>query len=313
MGVSPKAINNTCQILCFLLVFLCQGASGLCGEIIISDTAQMDFARRLIEGRQYDKAAAELERFIFFFPDDPKIPLAHYLIGRCLLESGRYEGAREVFLEVARTYEGRPITRKAHLAVAESYFRQGVYEEAAYRYRRLLEEDPTPETREAARMGLGWSHLGSARWKVAAEVFAGAEPGSPYFEDARRLSQESLKGEALPEKSPSAAGVLAGVMPGLGHAYVGRFKDGAVAFLVNALFIWATVEAFHEDHEVLGGILAFAELGWYAGNIYSAVSAAHKHNRKVRRDFMEGLKEDIRVHPFGTREGTTGLALTIRF
>jgi tetratricopeptide (TPR) repeat protein len=273
----------------------------------------MDFARRLMEERQYEGAAAELERFLFFFPDDPKVPLARYLIGRCLLERGRYEQAREVFLEVERTYEGRPITRKARLAVAEAYFRQGVYDEAAHHYLMLVENPPDPETQEMARMGLGWSRLGAARWKEASEAFAGAEPGSPFFEDARRLSEESLKGEDLPEKSPAAAGVMAGVLPGLGHAYVGRYKDGAVAFLVNALFIWATIEAFHEDHEVLGGILAFVELGWYTGNIYSAVNAAHKHNRKVRRDFMEGLKEDLRVHPFGTSEGVTGLALTIRF
>lgn len=311
--MTPKAIGSLWRTIWLLLAVWCQAGTGLCGEIVVSDVGQMDFARALMEGGQYDRAATELERFIFFFPDDPKVPVARYLIGRCLLESGRYEQAREVFHEVERTYEGRPITRKARLAVAEAYFRQGAYEEAAHHYRRLVEEASDSETREAARMGLGWSRLSAARWKEASEVFAGAEPGGPFFEDARRLAGESLKGEALPEKSPAAAGVMAGVLPGLGHAYVGRYKDGAVAFLANALFIWATVEAFHEDHEVLGGILAFVELGWYTGNIYSAVNAAHKHNRKVRRDFMEGLKEDLRIHPFGTSEGATGLALTIRF
>jgi hypothetical protein len=52
------------------------------------------------------------------------------------------------------------------------------------------------------------------------------------------------KGEELPEKNPVYAGTLA-IVPGLGHAYVPRYRDAIVSFLVNGLFIWAAVQAFH--------------------------------------------------------------------
>ncbi len=41
----------------------------------------------------------------------------------------------------------------------------------------------------------------------------------------------------------------------------------------------------------LGGLITFFEIGLYSGNIYSAVSSAHKYNRKQKRDFLKYLKE----------------------
>jgi hypothetical protein len=106
---------------------------------------------------------------------------------------------------------------------------------------------------------------------------------------------------------------MAGILPGLGHVYVSRYKDALVAFLLNGLFIWATIESFHQDHNVLGGILAFFEVGWYTGNIYSAVNVTHKWNKKVRDDFRKGLVDALDLRLLASKKGPTGLALTFRF
>ncbi|MCU0594722.1 MAG: hypothetical protein MUC98_04565, partial [Desulfobacterota bacterium] len=91
------------------------------------------------------------------------------------------------------------------------------------------------------------------------------------------------------------------------------YKDGVVAFLLNGLFIWATVEAFHQDQEVLGAVLGVIELGFYSGTIYSAVNSAHKHNRKLKQDFLQGLPDAVDLNVFATKEGHIGLALTFTF
>ena len=106
---------------------------------------------------------------------------------------------------------------------------------------------------------------------------------------------------------------MAGLLPGLGHAYCGRYKDGAIAFVLNGLFIWAAVEAFTQDSNVLGGMLVAVELGWYVGNIYSAVNVAHKHNRKKRDDFRRSLPDSLQLNLFSARKGHLGLALTVLF
>ncbi|MEE9610697.1 MAG: hypothetical protein V3W19_05565, partial [Desulfatiglandales bacterium] len=96
------------------------------------------------------------------------------------------------------------------------------------------------------------------------------------------------------------------------HVYSNRYKDGLAAFLLNGLFILAAVEAFDEDLNVLGGMLIFLELGWYTGNIYSAVNTAHKYNRKARNDFRRSLPDRLNLNLFTTRDGL-GVALKIDF
>jgi hypothetical protein len=54
------------------------------------------------------------------------------------------------------------------------------------------------------------------------------------------------------------------------------------------------VEAFEHKNYVVGGILTFFELGWYSGNIYSAVSGAHKYNRNKKKEYLDGLEREDR-------------------
>jgi hypothetical protein len=88
-----------------------------------------------------------------------------------------------------------------------------------------------------------------------------------------------------------AAGVLA-VLPGAGHLYTERYRDAAIAMALNGAFIWGMVEAFERKNYVVGGILTFFELGWYSGNIYSAVSSAYKYNRNKNKEYIEHLERE---------------------
>jgi hypothetical protein len=99
--------------------------------------------------------------------------------------------------------------------------------------------------------------------------------------------------QEVPQKSPGMAGVLAAVLPGAGHLYCERYRDAAIAFLLNGAFIWGIVESFEHDNYVVGGILTFFELGWYSGNIYSAVASAHKYNRKMKQEYIDHLERGL--------------------
>jgi hypothetical protein len=99
--------------------------------------------------------------------------------------------------------------------------------------------------------------------------------------------------DVVSRKSPTTAGILA-VLPGAGHLYCERYRDAGIAFVLNAAFIWGMVEAFRHENYVVGGILTFFELGWYSGNIYSAVSSAHKYNRDKKKEYLDGLEREDR-------------------
>ncbi|MFC1581187.1 tol-pal system YbgF family protein [Thermodesulfobacteriota bacterium] len=295
-----------------LFILLLLPCSSLFAEITITNDAQFQFALETMKKGDYHRSVVEFERFIHFFPEDRRIPKARLLIGVCHLEAGEYEKARERLNSVSVEYAKTTVGGKALLFMGESYYRQGVSDEAARYFQKVVDEYPVPSLKNPALYRLGWSNLQANEWHNAEQTFKMVGRNSPLYPSAQDLSARSLEGENLSLKNPTTAGMLA-IIPGLGHVYCNRYKDALVAFLLNGLFIWATVEAFDEDLPVLGGILAFVGLGFYGGNIYSAVNAAHKHNRKVRDDFRKSLSDRFDLGLFTTRQGHIGLAFRVEF
>jgi hypothetical protein len=266
-----------------------------------------------MKDRKYDLAVIELERFMHFFPQDQRIREARYLIALSYVEARRYEAAREVLLPLMESPMKDGIAEKSIFIMGESYYRQGFYAEAGRYFERVLNEHPHLEVKAFSTYRLGWMKMHMDKWEEASRYFSVIEESSLLYRRAQILASESLSGKDLPYKDPSAAGVLGAIVPGLGHAYVGRYRDGGVALLLNALFIWASVEAFRSDQNILGGVLSFLELGWYSGSVYSAVNATHKYNRRLREDFLGRLPEEVDLDRIADNSKAIGLVFRIPF
>jgi tetratricopeptide (TPR) repeat protein len=295
-----------------LMVFLLVPGNAVCAQITIDSDEQFRFAEQTMEKGDTLRAVVEFERFLHFFPDDKRVPKARLLMAQCYLNAKDYESARKILNEALNVYRGTLVGGKALFLMGESYYEQGLYEEAERYFKGVLGAYSDPELRNSASYRLAWIQMQTGKWQEASETFKTVGAGSPLFLNAQDLSVKSLGGEQLPYKDPTIAGAMS-VVPGLGHVYCERYKDGLVAFLLNGLFIWATIDAFHGDQEVLGAVLGFIELGFYSGTIYSAVNSAHKLNRKVKDDFLQGLPDAIDLSVFATKEGHIGLALKFTF
>lgn len=306
-----KRINGF-SLLVLILLSLTPPCDSAGAELTIHSDEQLRLAEDAMARGEYQRAVTELERFLHFFPQDEEAPRARYLIGLSYLKWRQHPKARSVFEELMRAHPGTPLAGQALFMIGESFYMQGLFEQAEAVYTQVIAGQTDPELRSRAVYRLGWTRMQTGRWDEASRAFDEVEQASPLYPNARDLSRKSLQGELLPSKDPVTAGALAAALPGLGHAYVNRYKDGVVALLLNGLFIWAAYESFNRDHEVLGGILAFLELGWYSGNIYSAVNSAHKYNRAVKGEFLRGLKDRLDVGLFTTRENV-GVALHVTF
>jgi tetratricopeptide (TPR) repeat protein len=305
--------KQSCILSLFIALIFSAPAPLLADQKTIQSDDIFQFARQYLDKKDYQKAIIEFDRFIYFFPDEEKVPEARYLTGLCYLESAQFEESREILRKVYEVYRESPYAGEALFLLGESYYRQGLWDESELYFRAIIQQYPHGELKSRAYYRIAWIQLKRNQWAEASSTFRMAEDDSQIQENARLLSQLSLEGEKLPYKNPTSAGVMAGILPGLGHAYCGRYKDGLIAFVLNGLFIWAAVEAFKQDNNVLGGILVAVELGWYVGNIYSAVNVAHKYNRKKRDDFRQGLPDSLQLNLFSARKGNLGLALTIPF
>lgn len=98
-------------------------------------------------------------------------------------------------------------------------------------------------------------------------------------------------------KSVRRAEALNMICPGLGYWYVGQKQTAITAFLINGLFIGASV-AFFENNNIPAGIITLSlESGWYLGGIYGAGLAAKYYNEKVYEQNFSRFCAKEKIYP----------------
>jgi hypothetical protein len=254
----------------------------------------LGFADALFHDGDYFRAITEYKRFLFLYPTDARAGRVQLQIGLAYLRGQQWEEARRTFERLAQQHPDADIRREAALLIGETAYQQGRYPQAIEALRPLAAGLPHTPVGERARYLLGWSYLRARRWPEAAGAFAAIDAASPLFASAQALSEAARQGEQLPRKSPALAGLLSAVVPGSGHFYAGRFRDGAVALLLNGAFLAAGIEAVQAGNEAAAGLLFFFEAAWYSGAIYGAVNAAYKFNRDAEEQFLQGLERQYR-------------------
>ena len=252
--------------------------------------AVFDFAERLYHEHDYYRAVTEFKRFLFHFPDDREgCERAYFYICRSYFEASRWNDTRE-------SCDGFILNYPDSDSRGEIFFIRGIAEKRLGRFDDAHRSfsycaDISKGYRDRAILQQVLVCVEQEEWRRAGEFSARIPQESLLHGQAVILSEGMKTVETLPRKSPHYAGSFAAVLPGAGHLYTGRTRDALVAFLLNASFIWAAIELFQDEHYVAGGVVSFFEVGWYAGNIYSAVSSAHKYNRDVKAQFLRSLKE----------------------
>ncbi len=278
-------------ILVWTLTFFSSASAQVPEEpgILITPNLQYDYADQLFESGDYIAAQVEFKRFIHFFPDDPRIEQADYKTGLALFHSNQ-------FYEAAKRFDR--IIREAHTQenkyVQESYFMQSKAFEAMGNtgYAQLvlqnyLKLSNDVGVKDRIYLALARIHiketmnLGKDDLDKAASYMTLISPENKDGYQVKRQLTSIENAQSAPSKNPTLAGVLA-IIPGGGLLYCERYKDAFVSFCLNAGLMYAAYEAFNHDNPALGGVITFVGAGFYAGNIYGSVNAAHKYNKAAQ-------------------------------
>jgi tetratricopeptide (TPR) repeat protein len=262
--------------------------------VLLDPDRQFQFAEHYFQKGEYYRAIGEYERFIFFFPEARQVELARYRVGRAYLKGERYQEAIRAFKRLMDEYQTSAYAIKSYFRISEAYVQLGLYDQAFINLENLITIASDQDTKDEAYYQSGWICLEKWLWEDAHTYFEKISPQSREKYRLRQLSQELDKKNLLKRKDPSIAGLLA-IVPGAGHLYCKRYRDALVSFLVNGALILAAYEAFDHDQNALGGIITFVEVGFYAGNIYSAVNSAHKYNLDEKDRFLRYLKDRARI------------------
>ncbi len=232
-------------------------------------------------------------------PPPPDTPEGILSFSDALLERGEsYRAVTEYMRIIHHFAEDTPHAKKALLGLGNSYAEAKRWGDAAGAYSTYLrlEDDP------AVRFKWGGSLY---KAEINGPAITALSPLKETNENARRLAtlawlkdsedgsplgwmdEELIKQyRALPTKSRTVAGTLSVILPGAGHLYVDRPHDAILAFTVNAIFIWGTLNAIENDNDGAAVALGAMELIWYSGTIAGAVAGASKYNEREKERFF---------------------------
>jgi len=278
----------------FLFLLLGGGASAQeGGRRVIDEKTQMGLGDYFFEDGDFYRAITEYKRFLFFFPESLRAEEALWKIASSYFQGKKWDEALSAADDFLKKHPSSPWAAEAILLKGRCWMEKREFSQARHHFLLAREMAPGTGVGQEAQWQAAVSFLREERWKEAAVEFRKVDRTSKTYSRAEYWAQ-GLEGIAqVPQKSPTTAGVLA-VLPGAGHLYCERYRDAGIAFVLNAAFIWGMVEAFRHENYVVGGILTFFELGWYSGNIYSAISSAHKYNRNKKKEYLDNLEKEDR-------------------
>ena len=269
------------------------------------------FGRHLLELGDYYRAITELKRFSLLFPHDPRQPAAQVLLGLAYEAASDDEAATTYFRRL-RQSDRDDVRRLALYKLGELRLQQRQYPQAARLFQGFLAQYPQGPLVDRTRYLLGVAHALQNDTSAAQRQFDTLAPDGPWSNRAKAFEDALDMAAPLSFKSPQVAGVLAGILPGAGHLYLGKPRHAITAFLLNGLFIAGATVSFLESMEAVGVILLYFETGWYLGNINSAKEGAREFNRRQLQE-LENQRFKTFVPPGLSLKQLPGLGLNIQF
>jgi len=281
--------------------------------IDLSPEQVMGFAHYLFSQQEYFRAIGEYERFIFLYPNDPRAPNAAMRIVQCYTRGKRWQQAVERADSFLSDFPQSSLKWQVRFLKARALGEAGKGKEAREEYRDILEDQPGRPLETEAWYLIGLSYAREGRWFEADEALRRVSGEDLLHSKAEVVRQIVAEESKKKRKDPALAGFLAAILPGTGHFYCERPRDGTIALVFTSAFGIATYEAFSNDNDGLGVGLALIAAAFYGGNIYSAVNVAHKYNDREERRLQQRLAPYEQVG-FSTHETpVVGIALRFSF
>jgi len=260
-----------------------QGRTNLAADKILQ------FADHLFSKEEYYRAISEYQRFLFLAPQHPRAPHASLRIAECYYGGGKWQQALTAVEQFLLAYGEQPLRWQGYFLKARCFMELQQGEAARQELHMVIDSSTDEEISSEAWYLTALTYARESRWPEAQRALAEIGSRSPLFDRGQSLQKVLHEASQMKRKSPTGAGIMAALVPGSGHLYCERPKDGLLAFLYTGGFGLATWEAFRQGHQELGIGLGLVTLAFYAGNIFSAVNVAHKFNDRQQLRIRQRL------------------------
>jgi len=221
----------------------------------IDENLQMDLADQFFKEGDYYRAITEYKRFLFFFPQSPRVEEALWKIAKSYFSGKKWDEAISACDNLLRKIPASSLESEVFLLIGRALVEKKEISQARIFFQKAQEGSPNTPIEDEAQLQIALTYLKEEKWQEASYEYRKINKSSKLYLKSEYFAQGLDRIHEIPQKSPTTAGVLAAIVPGSGHLYCERYRDASVAFLLNGAFIWGMVEAFERKNYVVGGIL----------------------------------------------------------
>jgi tetratricopeptide (TPR) repeat protein len=288
------------KILMVVVIFLSVSALYLySNEVTVSEEMILDFANKLFDEQKFDKAVIEYERILEYFPGSDKKFEVQIKIARCYKLSKDFDNAQKVLLELKSGQYDNSLIERASFELGDTYYLYGEYDDAINEFNVLSNKSNDAVMKEKSAIMSTFSYLRKDDTLDALNLISKMDLDGNYKTGNIQKLFEGVKDYSkIDRKSPRISGILSSIIPGSGHMYIKRYRDGILAFVLNSLFITSSVESFDKGYIAPGILFAVIESAIYSGTIFSSVSQTYKYNDYNRNRFIDRLENEIGFHKY---------------
>lgn len=268
-------------------LFLLSPVLIFCSFTASAEELPLSLGRHLAEVGNYDAAITEYKRFLFFHPNDPRTGEVHYNIGLAYRAQSLWTEAIAALRTATHYAMDRESKSEYQLTLAVTLIATKSYDLAELELIKVMLRNPSAPLHRRMLFLQTVLYIYQFRWEDAGSV------GREYTTDEHL---ETLFNAAVnvPQKSANVASVLSKVLPGLGHIYVGDWRDGLNALLLNGAFGFLTIDAVLDEHYTDAALwVGLVLLRYYRGNTFRAKTAVEQFNRQKSRQAAEALLQRL--------------------
>ena len=268
-------------------LFLLSTVLIFCSFTARAEELPLSLGRHLAEAGNYDAAITEYKRFLFFHPDDPRTGEVYYNIGLAYRAQSLWTEAIAALRTATHYAMDRESKSEYQLTLAVTLIATKSYDLAELELIKVMLRNPSAPLHRRMLFLQTVLYIYQFRWEDARSV------GREYTTDEQL---EILFDAAVnvPQKSANVASVLSKVLPGLGHIYVGDWRDGLNALLLNGAFGFLTIDAVLDEHYTDAALwVGLVLLRYYRGNTFRAKTAVEQFNLQKSRQAAETLLQRL--------------------
>jgi len=259
----------------------------------------LKFAEYLYQEGDYIRAAAEFQRYLFYYGEDlaTKDSIYHK-IGLCYRFSNDLQKSINYFQKVIFNYPQSNYLDDSYYQASYCYFLMGKYKESIAFSEANISFVKSDTIKLKMQQMIGINYIYKKEWMKALDFFDSFEEKEKKDSFTTLLVNFTKEGQRLPTKSRFLAGLISSVIPGTGKMYCHRTTDGIFSLLTIGLTSWQAYEGFHKKgiNSVKGWIYGTISAFFYLGNIYGSIVAVNIYNQQLENRFFKKIEITLNAH-----------------